>query len=199
MNLLITMLLTIWCSIGAACADSLPVDVEDVRPLHVIPAWRDLAVVFRNLLAVQEVEAEHGSTTVEVLSWALKYRHGSFPPSLLEESIVLVSYVQENTRHWQLGYMYRLSNAGTWRPATYYDPYLRWRQSFESRPTTKEIAAFLRETNYAYNEFGEREILKIVLYVDSAEIMQALTNPIPESEKKRRLKEAESYQWDGAR
>jgi len=193
MNLILAIFVITCSTLVIAGAESFPVKIENVRPVGVIPGQGDLGVLARSLLSIEEVGVELDTDSTEVISWALKYRHGAFPPSLQEECIILVTYRRGGRQYWQLGYMYRVSNTSYWHPATYYDPYLKWRQTFGERPSVAHIAAFLRESNYAYNEYGEREVLKVVLYMRDAELMKVLSNPVPDREKKKRQEAADSY------
>lgn len=200
MRLLILILA--FCLFDTGSVTTLPVDVERSHPSHVVRGRQaDLSIMAHSFLSKAHAapvwpqpQLDFNILSTELVAWSLKYSHSGFPPLLGEECIILVSYSTNGIAQWQLGCMDRVSSTAPWIPSAQYDPYLKWRESFGDRPSVAEISEFLKETNFGYNDFSNTEVLKVVLYVNSPVLLDALSNPISDEEKEKRRIISESYQ-----
>jgi hypothetical protein len=132
---------------------------------------------------------------VDIVAWSLKTDAFEFPPRLWEQSVVLLS-----TRGIDRGQKWVLANArrmpegapifGTWEIFKY--PPGCWAPItnlvvFADKPSEPEIAAFIRATDFGWNEFRPGLfVAEVLLYHSFRNLRASLTEGISEEEKRRR-------------
>lgn len=126
-----------------------------------------------------------------IIAWSAKVDHLDCPPRLFEEALVTIRCpAPGRTNAWALGYVGRMPSGGalarSWSLFDYPHPLVDF-ATFPSEPSDKEIASFLRATNFGYNEFyPDRIVLDVVLFRRSELVESALKIPVPQSEKRAR-------------
>lgn len=127
----------------------------------------------------------------EVVAWSVKLDHLDCPPRLSEEAIVLINCLAPGrTNSWALGYVGRMHSGETlarsWRLFDYPRPLSNF-ITFQTRPKDRQIASFIRATNFGFNDFyPDRVVLDVVLYHKSEVIEKVLQAGISETDKRTR-------------
>ena len=132
-----------------------------------------------------------GMVHEEVIAWALQEYHDSVPPDAYQEVIVVETWRDtKETLHYDLGffdcfgpeYLRRTWQSVRGHSAT---------KEFDHPPSSKEIADFIHQSNFGYNDYDEifytTSVAKVVSYRSNPDIMYALSHPVSRKEKGRRL------------
>ena len=127
--------------------------------------------------------------SVDIVGWSLKSDNLNIPPRLFEEVLVCIKWLDKHdARRWSLSHVARFSNSTgsadrQWQLSPT-DPPLIASRMCTKRPDMNDITSFIRATNFGYNEFdADREVVKVISYHKSTDIIQALSVGLSEKEK----------------
>jgi hypothetical protein len=127
----------------------------------------------------------------QVIAWAVKANVLDFPPGVHQEAIVMMTWTDEtNGPHVTMAYF--MTWGGEWVQriwSIYYGAVGKRVEDRQTTPTASQIAAFIHETNFGYNEYQPRncvEIWEVESYTNEPAILNAL-HGISDKERSRRF------------
>jgi hypothetical protein len=181
---LVTIIAT---SVMAATNTVRTVDVKRADVISDKQNWRELAEAANRGFGDGTVNLNRS----KVVAWCVKADHLDYPPRLFEEAIVMINGVAPGrTNSWALAYLGRMPAGGviarSWSLFDHPRPLLNF-STFSAKPSDDEIASFIKATNFGHNDFySDRLVLDVVLYHSSAVVQTALSDGLPENEKRTR-------------
>lgn len=136
---------------------------------------------------------------VNLIAWAAKSSDLAFPPQVSEEAIVLVNWTDSGgTNRWCLARVLCASTTSekrSWIRGSGF-PGVPSEKEWNLKPSDEEIAAFIKSTNFGYNECDpDVRVLRVVAYREAASIVQALKEGVSDSEKSERRAKLRSVFW----
>jgi len=127
----------------------------------------------------------------DVVAWSVKANIVDFPPGVYQEAVVVVDWIDETNRnHVSLAYCKSWGAADFRRiwEVSFYPPGNALKD-LDSKPSPKDIAEFIRSSNFGYNECtprDETEIWRVVSYRKDPTIVDVLQRGIPSKERNKR-------------
>lgn len=137
------------------------------------------------------VNATNDLKSCEVIGWCIKIDSKDCPPRLFEEAVVLIKCSGKGlTNAWALAHVGRMPGGGAraslWSIFPYPRPIANFR-NLPDRPSDQQIASFIHNTNFGYNDFYlDRVILDVVLFHESKVIEMELRSGLSETDKQAR-------------
>jgi len=136
----------------------------------------------------------------ELLGWSVKKLDCDLPPVLIEEVLVTFEVSGPNTNRWVIACLERTvarGRVGTdiWRGLSAEG--MNWFEISSRKPSVEVLAAFIKRTNFGYNECRTDVVPAYVsVYAPHRALLAIAASGITKAEKKRRSHTASSRLWD---